>query len=286
MKKLRFISFISLFLYSFSVGFSQTTYATGKQSAKKGNKGKFYVYHGWNRGSYTNSDIQFKGENFNFSIYDVQATDRAIPFSLNPYLNPLRFTEVQTNSRIGYYFHDHYTISLGSDHMKYVMTNGQTVKIDGTINTGTEFDKTYQDEDIVLTEDFLKFEHTNGLNLVNIEINRVDDILQQWMKVDSKNIQVNLIEGMGVGFLLPHTDVTLLNFPQHARYNLAGYGISAKAGLNITFFEHFFIQAEIKEAWLNMPDIRISTNDNEKASQHFWALQRILVFGGSFRLGG
>lgn len=250
---------------------------------KKGNKGKFYLYHGWHESNYSKSDIHLKGDNFNFTLRDVLATDRVMPYKLDPYLNPKSFTTVQTSSRIGYYFHNHYTVSLGNDHMKYVMTNGQTVKINGTINTGTEFDKTYSNEDIVLTTDFFKFEHTNGLNLINIEVNRVDNVLT-WLKIESKYVEVNLIEGLGWGLLFPHTDSKLLNFDRRDRFHLAGYGFTAKSGINITFFNHFFIQAELKGGWMNMPNIRITNNANEEAQQHFWALQKVLVFGGTFRL--
>ena len=54
------------------------------------------------------------------------------------------------------------TVSLGIDHMKYVMKNNQTVKINGEINTGGGFDGTYKNSEIVLTEEFLTFEHTDA----------------------------------------------------------------------------------------------------------------------------
>jgi hypothetical protein len=59
----------------------------------------------------------------------------------------------QTNLRLGYFINDHYSIAIGVDHMKYVMTQGQTANIKGTISAGT-FDGVYNNSQIVLTRFF------------------------------------------------------------------------------------------------------------------------------------
>lgn len=64
--------------------------------------------------------------------------------------------------------------------MKYVMQQNQTVKVDGHIaNSGTPFDGVYIDDDVVLTDDFVTFEHTDGLNYIFLEINRSDELLKK-----------------------------------------------------------------------------------------------------------
>jgi len=271
-----------LLAFSFNTIFSQEN-QTDETKSIKGKKGQFFIYQGWHESGYTKSDMHFKGEGFDFILHDVVATDRVAPYGLYPYLSPTHFTETQTSTRIGYYFKDNYSVSFGIDHLKYVMSFGQTVKIDGTLNTGTNYDKVYVNEDIVMKRDFLEFEHTNGLNLLNIELNRVDDLLKI-MKVTSKHFELNLIEGVGAGVLMPHTEVSLVNKPRFEAFNLAGYGFSCKVGLNFTFVKHFFIQAELKGNYMNMPRARISANKNEKVSQSFFAYQKVLVFGGNFRL--
>ena len=134
------------------------------QTTKRGNKGKMYVLWGWNRGFYSDSDIHFKGDDFDFELKGVEGNDRISEFSFYNYFKIDRITIPQTNFRIGYFFHDNYTISLGVDHMKYVMPNYKTVKIDGTIDAETPFDGVYSGEDILVTDQFLTFEHTDGLN--------------------------------------------------------------------------------------------------------------------------
>ena len=67
------------------------------------NKGKFYVYWGWNRGTFSDSDIHFKGENYDFILSDVVASDRPTRFGFDPYFKLDRITIPQTNVRIGYF---------------------------------------------------------------------------------------------------------------------------------------------------------------------------------------
>ncbi|UMB60740.1 hypothetical protein MHL31_00670 [Lutibacter sp. A80] len=246
------------------------------------NKGKFFAYWGWNRAHYSKSDITFKGDDYNFELSDVAANDKPKPFGIY-YFKPDEVTIPQTNFRIGYFFKENYNIAIGVDHMKYVMKNDQTVKIDGTINIGSEFDGVYYNPDIVLTEDFLKFEHTDGLNYVNVEISRYDN-LDNWLKFKVKNIDINLTEGVGVGVLYPKTNTTLLGKERYDEFHVSGYGLSAHAGLNITFFKHFFIQSNLKVGYINMGDIRTTASKSDSASQHFTFLENMYVFGARFGL--
>src|SRR5690606_14148516 len=94
------------------------------------NKGKFYIYWGGNRDYYTKSDIHFTGENYDFTLNDVPAQDKPKGWHID-YINPGRMTIPQTNFRMGYFITDKYNISLGVDHMKYVMPNNKVVDYSG-----------------------------------------------------------------------------------------------------------------------------------------------------------
>ncbi|SDR82111.1 hypothetical protein SAMN05216503_1045 [Polaribacter sp. KT25b] len=268
------VSFLLMSVFSFS---------QEEKSEKITNKGKFFVYWGWNRANYSNSDIHFTGNNYDFTLHDVTAHDRQTPFSFNDYLNPGRITIPQNNYRIGYFLKENYTISIGVDHMKYVMDAGQTVKIDGEINSGTTFDKIYNNDDIELLEGFLKLEHTDGLNYVNVEFRRFDDI-SHLFGLNHKNFQVNLTEGFGTGILYPRSDVTLLGQDRHDEFHLAGWGASAVVGLNLTFFKYFFIQSDLKLGYINLPDVRTTISTDDKATQSFTFFERTILFGGRFNI--
>jgi hypothetical protein len=246
------------------------------------NKGKIFVYWGWNRDHYSTSDIRFKGSNYDFTLSNVKADDKPKPFGIY-FLKLNELTIPQTNFRVGYFFKENYTISLGLDHMKYVMRNDQTVKINGNINTGGAYDGVYNNNDIVLTSDFLLFEHTDGLNYVNVEVSRFDN-LDNWLKFSVKNIDINLTEGVGVGMLYPRTNTTLLGKERYDEFHVSGYGLSAHVGLNITFFKYFFIQSNFKAGYINMQDIRTTKDKADSASQHFTYIENMYVFGARFNL--
>lgn len=246
------------------------------------NKGKWFVNWGGNRESYSKSDITFWGNDYNFTLSDVKAHDKPKGVHVD-YFNPARMTIPQTNLRFGYYFTDKYSISLGVDHMKYVMTQYQTVNMTGTIGGHAPFDGTYQNEPTIMSPEFLMFEHTDGLNYVNSELSRLDD-MSHFFGWNIDKIQLNTVVGAGIGILYPKTNTTLMGEQRHDDFHISGYGTDIKVGLNLTIFKHFFIQTELKGGYINMNDIRTTHNTDDRAKQHFTFLQRNLVIGGIFRV--
>lgn len=252
------------------------------------NKGKFYIFWGGNRESYSKSDINFSGQDYNFTIHDVEAHDRPKGWHID-YINPARMTIPQTNFRLGYFITDKYNISVGVDHMKYIMTQDQVVNMNGYINMpasepGSAYNGMYSNVPQTMTEDFLTFEHTDGLNYVNTEFSRVDDISKLFSIGNTDKFQVNITEGIGGGILYPKTNAKVLGKQRHDDFHISGYGVAAKVGLNLTFFKYFFMQAELKGGYINMNDIRTTYVGADRAQQEFFFLQRIVSFGGIFRI--
>lgn len=248
------------------------------------NKNKIYVYWGGNRGYFTRSDIHFRGSDYDFTLDNVKAIDKPKGWHID-YINPTRITIPQTNFRVGYFITDNYNISLGMDHMKYVMVQDQVANISGTIDIpGSPYNGHYQNEPIVLTAEFLMFELTDGLNYLNIEFSRVDDIGKYFLNWNPDHFQLNLTEGIGAGILYPKTNTTLLGKERYDNFHVSGYGLSAKAGINITFLKYFFVQTELKGGYINMGHIRTTNSKADKASQEFFFYQTNVVLGTVFRL--
>lgn len=240
-------------------------------------KNSFFAYWGWNRASYTKSDIRFQGEDYDFTIYDVVAKDRQSPFSAKLYFSPTHLTIPQYNFRVGYFMSDHTYISLGTDHMKYVVQQGQDVVMDGFItHSGTAYDGYYEGDTIHIQPGFLEFEHTDGLNYVNVEMSRYDYLL------DKRKFKIALTEGIGAGILYPRTDTKLLGKERYNEFHWAGLGISARLGLRVEFFKYFFIQPELKVGHISMPNIRTTASEADKATQKFNFFQANAVFGVQF----
>ena len=247
------------------------------------NKGKFYVYWGGNRGYYSGSDIRFKGTDYDFTLENASAHDKPKGWHVD-YINPARITIPQTNFRLGYFFSDHYNVSIGVDHMKYVMTQNQEVGIKGHYPNQGSYGELLPNGNVLLTEEFVTFEHTDGLNYVNAEINRVDDISKYVYINDTDKIQLNTTVGVGTGLLYPKTNAQMFGRQRYDDFKVSGFGFSAKAGLNLTFYKHFFIQYEAKVGYIDITNARISQNSSDKAMHHFTIFESIIAIGGIFRL--
>ena len=76
----------------------------------------------------------------------------------------------------------------------------------------------------------------------------------------------------------------LLGKERHDDFHVSGFGASLKAGLNVTFFKHFYIQGELKGGYINMQNIRTTTSSEDSASQDFFFFQRIIAVGGIFKI--
>lgn len=249
-------------------------------------KGDWFVHWGYNFSWYDTSDISFKGPGYNFTLKDVVAHDRPSKLSLD-YINPLQITIPQFNFRFGYFFKDNYSISLGWDHMKYVMDIPQTVKVEGYINstisdpviaTGN-YAGTFNDTPLNVKDDMLSFEHTDGLNYVSTELERYDDI---WVAHSQKNM-LTFETGIGMGFVIPRTDAHLFGVGQNNFWNFAGYGISAKAGLKFNLTKRFYIQNTTKIGYMNLPRIHTTgRNSIDGASQSIRYTENFTALGYQF----
>lgn len=258
-----------------------SSFGLGEQFRVKDNdrKGDLYFYWGWNKSAYTDSDIQFTGNDYNYTLGNVKATDRQTPLDLSIYFGPSKLTIPQYNSRIGYFFSDHCEISFGVDHMKYVVTEDQEVSMNGEIGSANErFEGRYINDQQVLSTDFLTFEHTDGLNYLNLSFKRYDDVLQY------KKFRLGVSEGIEVGGLMPKTNATLMGSERYDDFNWAGYGVSGVGALTLRIYNHFFIQSEVKAGFIDMGDIRTTSDLSDKARQNFFYLQGNILFGFSVSL--
>lgn len=249
-------------------------------------KGDFSVSWGYNISWYNKSDINFKGPGYDFTLQDVVAHDRPSKLSWE-YLDPGKLTVAQLNLRFGYFIKDNYSISLGWDHMKYVMDIPQTVKIKGYIDaqisnpgisTGN-YAGEYHGEPLTVNADMLTYEHTDGLNYVSVEVERYDDI---WVPRSQKT-SLTLETGIGAGTIIPRSDVHLFGVGANHFWNFSGYGFSAKAGLKFYITRGLYLQNSTKVGWLNMRTIHTTgRNDFDNASQKISFLENYTVLGYQF----
>jgi hypothetical protein len=243
-------------------------------------KGQIYIMWGWNREAYTKSNISFKGDDYDFKLQKVVAHDRPTALTFNSYLKIDRLTIPQTNFKLGYFIQKNLAITIGFDHMKYVMDKDQTVKMTGVITRDGAYKGSYNG-DKKLTDDFLTFEHTDGLNYINVEVEKYRNLYH----AASNKFMVDVLIGGGVGVLMPRTDVKLLSYNRSDQFHISGFGLSLKAGIQATIFKHLVIKIENKNGYINMPDLILhkkGISGRGKQTFFFTALDAMIGYSFSF----
>ena len=241
--------------------------------------GSWYVYWGWNEDHYTRSDIRFTGEGYDFTLQGVRGVQRQAPFTAREFLNPFTVTIPQFNFRVGRYVRPDLDVSIGMDHMKYVVKQGQTVGVRGEIaGTGTEHDGVYEGQPKQIRRDWLQFEHTDGLNYFHVDL-RKHHRLVAWRFVD-----LEAFEGGGVGVLTPRTDATIFGRDRHDRYRLAGYALAGVGGLNLTLWRYAFVQCELKGGFFHITSARTTPDPVDRARHSAFFGQAVVAFGGRWAL--
>ena len=243
------------------------------------NFGNLFIHWGYNRAWYSTSDIHFKGNGYNFTLVDAVAKDRPTVFNWGQYFALQNLTIPQTNFKIGYFISDKWSLSFGVDHMKYVLEKSRYTTISGTINNNSVYDGTYKNDAIYLANNFIHYEHTDGLNYVNLEGDYFIPLVSWKNKII---LQTNF--GGGAGFLLPKTRAVLFKQSYRDNYNIAGYGFNGKIGLDLKFWNFFFLHTDLKGGFINMPNVRITDDSNEGAKQHFWFTEFNWLFGLNYAL--
>tara|TARA_B100000768_G_scaffold95972_1_gene89545 strand:+ start:8638 stop:9483 length:846 start_codon:yes stop_codon:yes gene_type:complete len=238
-------------------------------------EGNLSIYFGWNRSAYSLSSISFEGADYNFTLNDLKALDKQTEFSFENYFRLDNITIPQTNMGVTYNINDKVALSLNVDHMKYKVIRNQATTIDGTINGDYDvWNGNYNNEQIIMTNNLLKLEHTDGLNYVNVGYSR--NLIE---KNQFKTIALSTDLGGSIGFMLPKTNSEILGKDRHDEFHLSGFGLGIHSGLKIHIGKPLFLSLNAKGGFINMPNIRTTANKQDSASQHFFYLQGNFLFG-------
>jgi hypothetical protein len=243
-------------------------------------KNKIIISWGYNRSAYTNSDINFNGNDYNFTFEDVKATDRQSKFDPSLYFGPSTLTIPQYNLRIGYNHKGKWLFSFNADHMKYVIEADQQTALNGTINVkGFERNGTYKNN-IQEVSNFMYIEHTDGLNYVNLEATRLWNLFNIVNKNDQSILLLDAMTGVSAGVLYPRTNAKVLNFENNDKFHISGFGLGTNLGLQFTLFKFITLENTIKAGYINMPNIATTNNTSDRARQEFGFLQYNFQIGG------
>ena len=245
-------------------------------------EGAMYVYWGYNRSAYTLSNIAFKGPGYNFTLFGVQAKDRP-SLKLSEYFNPQTVTVPQFNFRIGYNFKNYWNLSLGYDHMKYVMVHGPSYGFSGFteagLNANEPLNGTYSSLQVTSEESTFHYENTNGLNYIRLELTRVRNIVRN----RKDNFMLTLLGGISGGTVLSFNDFTFNGQKYQATPSISGLGLSMHGALRFEFFKHLFFQLNTGGGFLYQTHVKLMPNTFEAfARQKFFYGDVSAVIGALF----
>jgi hypothetical protein len=237
---------------------------------------KWSVYWGWNRSTYSSGDIRFWGADHDFTLSNVAATDLQTDLGggglFGTYLNPKEITIPQTNLRIAYQYSADTAFALNLDHMKYIVTPDQRVPISGQIKGIA------QSGQQLLSTDYLNFEHTDGLNIISLELEKQRSV--GWF---GSNHPGKVFALAGLGIALPKSNVTLnmLGRARNDQFHLAGYSVAAGAGLEVDVYKDVFVRTAYKFGYVNLPDV-LTSAQGDHASHQFTYNELLIAVGIRF----
>jgi hypothetical protein len=236
-------------------------------------KGMYFQW-GYNKEWYTRSNIRFKLSNGDdFTLVMAKAHDKPDLDAI--YKNPVEISIPQYNYRMGFYLNKEQTkaIELNFDHIKYVVTDYQNVKIRGRIN-GTNINK----DTILDPVNFLHLEHTDGGNLLHVNY-----VQQKTLKMNAAKTRplVNLIWKMGAGVNIPRTDFTYKGDRYNNAFHIAGYNLAAEAGARFYITKRFFVEGTGKTGYVRYINALANTNElkGNRVIHAFGYLEFIGLFG-------
>lgn len=246
-------------------------------SQKTNQKGSYYVTWGYNRSAYADSDIRFVGPGYDFTLLNAKALDFPTPLSeIKTYLDPGLLSIPQFNFHAGYFLKDNLSISLGWDHMKYVVKDLQTVRVSGFIDPQTStpgitvdpaYVGTFNQTPLVLDpQKFVHLEHTDGYNYASIELEYYKSLYRSL----HSRFAIDWMNGVGIGALVPRSDVHVFGVGQNNFWNLAGGGASLKTGLKLNLSKHLFFEATAKTGATRLWDIHTTGRSVDRAEQSIY----------------
>lgn len=238
-----------------------------------------YFQWGYNTERYTKSTIHFKMSNGDdFRLHKAKAHDSRDYDAILE--KPLEVSIPQYNYRLGFYLDTKHTkaIEINFDHAKYVVTDGQTVKVTGTIN-GIAVDG----DSILNPGAFLHFEHTDGANWLHINYVQQEGLLKT--KSGTRDL-LTYVWKAGAGINIPRTDFTWKGDRLNNNFHIAGYNISVEGGARIYPFKKVFFELTGKTGYVKYVNALANTTamKGNRATHQFGYIEAIATIGFDINL--
>ncbi|HYG53607.1 MAG TPA: hypothetical protein VD905_22115, partial [Flavobacteriales bacterium] len=140
------------------------------------------------------------------------------------------------------------------------------------------FAGTYTNKPIKLSPDFLRYEHTNGLNYINSGLEHYSLV---W---DAKKgpCKFTVVQGLSLALLYPRSDVDLFNEEGSNIFHVAGWGAALELGARFNVLKNLYVFWNNKLGYIDLPNVLCYVNKYQ-AKQHFFFYQTALSLGYNWR---
>jgi hypothetical protein len=234
-----------------------------------------YFSWGYNRETYSNSNIHFKNTNtanYDFILVNAGAHDKpGFTEGLQKFLST-DLTIPQYNFHVGCLFNNKRKlgIELSWDHLKYVVNDNVTMHVTGQIN-GNQIDK-----DTFVTPDFIHLQHTNGNNYLMLNLVKTHKLYK------NKYVTFDLLGKVGAGPLVSYSISTILGDRNDGRFRIHGYVAGASLSTRISFLKYLFIQPSFQYAFANYLSTELGKDGIGRATHSFSSYTFMLEGGMKF----
>ncbi len=245
-------------------------------------KGSLSFQWGYNRSWYSKTNLHFSGPDYDFTVYNLSGTDRPSKFGW-VYVKPSTISIPQYVFRLSYFITDRLSISGGMDHMKYVVTKDQMTTISGVITpqASSTYAGSYLNQSIMLKNDLLAFEHTNGFNLLSLDF----EYLLPLFEIKPAKLSFHWNTGIGGIWMVTKTDVKVLEDGLDNDFHIAGYTLAGKTGPRIEYNHRFYLATELKGGYATLPSVLVANDAPELGDHNLGYLEYYIVAGVNFRIG-
>jgi hypothetical protein len=230
---------------------------------------EFFVSWGYNGDRYAKSDLHISQPPLgnDFTLAGVQARDSKAWTDLFSH----GLTVPQYNLRIGFFFNDRWGLELAHDHIKWIVREGQQVRLTGTLG-GEPVDTL-----VTLTPDVLRYQLNNGANPLFINLIRRVRLRGE----PGRTGAVSFLAKAGGGFANPHTENAVFDQPNDKGFQFVqGWNVDAVAAVRIHLFNPLYFEVEEKLIYARYFGVNV---DRGTARHSVKASEFTFSFGLAFR---
>ncbi|MFT4062175.1 MAG: hypothetical protein QM642_07445 [Edaphocola sp.] len=256
-----------------------TLSAAAKEGGKKSRlgfvgNGNLYFSWGYNKEWYTRSTVHVSQPSLNseYQLRNVRAHDR--PGWDDDFFHTA-LTVPQYNYRLGYFFNQKqdFGIEINFDHTKYVIADGQTARIAGTVN-GETTDKqiTYSGE-----QGFYYYLN-NGANFLLFNLVKRCNLYQS----PGRMLRIDLLAKAGIGPVIPHVENSFFYQKNDPGFQFGGWNTGVETALRVSVLKYVYLDFAQKADYARYSNLHIYEGT---ARQSFGTYELILSLGVNIPVG-